>query len=170
MQNLKALREMSESGKPKHTVYVFRSGKWSQIGCADLLPGDITSVARSKEPIIAPCTLTNKCLSNNDLPSSGDMLLLSGSCVVDEAMLTGESTPQLKVQQPGWNSVSPAYVFTFQESIHERSPEDALTISKDHVHLIFGGTTVIQTSPANRDTARIKGTPLSLTAASIQIN
>jgi magnesium-transporting ATPase (P-type) len=55
MQNLKALREMSEAGKPKHMVHVYRGGRWSVIKCEDLLPGDITSVSRSKEPIVAPC-------------------------------------------------------------------------------------------------------------------
>jgi cation-transporting ATPase 13A1 len=108
MQNLKALREMSEAGKPKHMVHVYRGGRWSVIKCEELLPGDITSVARSKEPIIAPCTFlpssparpparAHASYADRAVLLAGDMVLLSGSCVVDEAMLTGESTPQLKV-------------------------------------------------------------------------
>jgi P-type E1-E2 ATPase len=46
-----------------------------------LLPGDLVSITRSKGDAVCPC----------------DILLLSGSVVANEALLTGESTPQLKV-------------------------------------------------------------------------
>jgi cation-transporting ATPase 13A1 len=49
-----------------------------------------------------------------------------------------------------------------QESVEEQEPDQVLEIRKNHIHVIFGGTTVVQTSPPNRETARLRGTfPLS---------
>lgn len=50
----------------------------------DLLPGDI-------------CYFGNRDKSGSEIVCPADMLLLSGNCIVNEAMLTGESTPRLKV-------------------------------------------------------------------------
>lgn len=49
----------------------------------ELLPGDIVSVGRSS--------------GGEDKSIPADMLLLAGSAIVNEAILTGESTPQWKV-------------------------------------------------------------------------
>lgn len=79
MNNLKILRGMA---LPPQPVTVYRSNKWLQISSYELVPGDIVSLGKSStSEFICPC----------------DMLLLSGTCVVNEAMLTGESTPHLKV-------------------------------------------------------------------------
>jgi cation-transporting ATPase 13A1 len=66
---------------PARQIQVYRDNKWMTIGTYELLPGDICSIGKESAECIAPA----------------DMLLLSGSCVVNEAMLTGESTPHIKV-------------------------------------------------------------------------
>ena len=60
-----------------------------------------------------------------------DLVLVQGSCIVNEAMLTGESTPQLK------------------ESIAEREAADVLDmLVKDKGHILFSGTKVVQSTTA----------------------
>lgn len=51
----------------------------------DLLPGDVVSIGRS----------TGENGEDKSVPA--DMLILAGSAIVNEAILTGESTPQWKV-------------------------------------------------------------------------
>ena len=51
------------------------------ISSIDLVPGDIIEI---EDGVIFPC----------------DLILLNGSCVVNECMLTGESTPVLKTSLP----------------------------------------------------------------------
>lgn len=56
-----------------------------------------------------------------------DLLLLRGSCIVNEAMLSGESTPLLK------------------ESVELRTASDVLDIDGvDRNSILFGGTKVLQ--------------------------
>ena len=51
----------------------------------ELLPGDVVSIGR------------NSGQSGEDKSVPADMLILAGSAIVNEAILTGESTPQWKV-------------------------------------------------------------------------
>lgn len=55
---------------------------WRTVSTRSLLPGDIVSIAHSKasKEQVIPC----------------DLLLLHGSCIVNESSLTGESVPQRK--------------------------------------------------------------------------
>lgn len=74
---MKRLREISRF---ECDVRVLRDGFWSYIGSGELVPGDIYEI-------------TDPNLSQ--FPS--DSLLLSGDCIVNESMLTGESVPVSKV-------------------------------------------------------------------------
>ncbi len=110
---------MREMRQPPYEVSVLRDGKWTPVLTTDvsraaqrcgvrsaqadspdlmqLCPGDLMAVTRgahseqvrasvfsagvpSEAPQVVPC----------------DLLLLSGSVVVNEALLTGESVPQIK--------------------------------------------------------------------------
>ncbi|KAF2472847.1 cation-transporting ATPase 4 [Lindgomyces ingoldianus] len=96
--------------KPYHLL-VYRQKKWQEIQSDKLLPGDVVSVGRTKEDSGVAC----------------DMLLIEGSAIVNEAMLSGESTPVLKdsIQlRPGDAQIEP----------------EAL----DKHAFLFGGTKVLQ--------------------------
>ena len=63
-----------------------------------------------------------------------DALLLAGTCIVDEAVLTGESTPQWK-----------AAVGTAEEvSTQGEGLEQRLSIKRDKNHVLFSGTKLLQ--------------------------
>ncbi|KAG8085521.1 hypothetical protein GUJ93_ZPchr0010g7234 [Zizania palustris] len=88
---------------------------WVKIPGTELLPGDVVSIGRS--------------LSGEDKSVPADMLLLAGSAIVNEAILTGESTPQWKVSVAGCG------------------PEGNLSVKRDKNHILFGGTKILQHTP-----------------------
>lgn len=76
----RTLNEFRGMSIKPYAVWVFRLGKWVEIQTDALLPGDLVSVGRTKEDSGVAC----------------DMLLIEGTAIVNEAMLSGESTPLLK--------------------------------------------------------------------------
>jgi len=75
------LHELRAMRIPPRPTYVLRDGNWKIAQSNELLPGDIIGIQRSPDASF-PC----------------DVLLLQGNVLVNEAMLTGESVPQMKVQ------------------------------------------------------------------------
>lgn len=68
--------------KAPEEIWVHRMGRWVKTMSSELVPGDIVALNRvkGKKKQNVPC----------------DLLLLSGSAVVNEAILTGESQPLVK--------------------------------------------------------------------------
>ncbi|ODV60842.1 ion-transporting P-type ATPase SPF1 [Ascoidea rubescens DSM 1968] len=93
-------------------LYCFRSLEWVEIDSYDLLPNDLVSITRStNDEISIPC----------------DLVLINGSAIVNEAMLSGESTPLLK------------------ESIELRPSNDKFDPEGyDKNSILHGGTKVLQ--------------------------
>ena len=124
-QRLNSLEMLRNMLRPPIQVYVYRNSQWIITLSHQLVPGDIVSLTSGRklnqyseyEDNIVPC----------------DLVLLKGSCVVDEAMLTGESVPQMK------ESLSD------HDNLDERldlNAEKSMDIWRRHV--VFGGTAFLQ--------------------------
>ncbi|KAL2263022.1 hypothetical protein VTK26DRAFT_8547 [Humicola hyalothermophila] len=74
------MRRLREISRFVCDVRVLRNGFWRNVDSSDLVPGDIYEIS---DP------------SLTQFPA--DSLLLSGDCIVNESMLTGESVPVSKV-------------------------------------------------------------------------
>jgi cation-transporting ATPase 13A1 len=110
-QRVRTLTEFRSLSLKPFDIYVLRSNEWKLVKSDLLVPGDIVSIVRSGEESAVPC----------------DVLILSGNCIVNEAMLSGESTPLLK------------------ESIRLREGQDELDLNGvDKNHTLHGGTKVLQ--------------------------
>ncbi|CAG8908491.1 unnamed protein product [Penicillium egyptiacum] len=115
-QRQRTLSEFRGMSIKPYDVWVYRERKWQEITSDKLLPGDLMSVNRTKEDSGVAC----------------DILLVEGSVIVNEAMLSGESTPLLKdsVQlRPGGDLIEP----------------DGL----DKLSFVHGGTKVLQVTHPN---------------------
>ena len=82
---IKSMQNLRGQAKTPPNVYVYRNQMWSPkpVSSATLVPGDIVSLQTNRS---SESTSTIPC----------DALLLRGSAIVNEAMLTGESVPMLK--------------------------------------------------------------------------
>ncbi|KAI5966159.1 SPF1 [Candida pseudojiufengensis] len=116
-QRRTTMSEFQSMGIKPYEIYVYRDDKWEKISTVDLLPGDLVSITRTNEDSALPC----------------DLLLVDGSAIVNEAMLSGESTPLLK------------------ESIKLRPADDNLQPEGfDKNSILHGGTMSLQvTKPEN---------------------
>ena len=161
IRNLEQLRKMR---RPPQEMCVFRNQKWLKISSEDLVPGDICSLKQDRKK-------PNQ--GGGDTSSDGgggggggggaegedrlcpcDVLILRGSVVANEAMLTGESVPKRKegvasvgdwddeirrlrqhgVQQQGE-----------QKKGEQKKGEDGPQASSEILdrHTVFGGTKII---------------------------
>ncbi|KAI1631514.1 cation pump, Ca2+ pump [Biscogniauxia mediterranea] len=122
-QRQRTLNEFRGMSIKPYDVWVYRLGKWTEIQSDQLLPGDLVSVGRTKEDSGVAC----------------DMLLVEGTAIVNEAMLSGESTPLLK------------------DSIQLR-PGDAHidTEGLDKNAFLWGGTKVLQVTHGNPEEEKPK--------------
>ena len=110
-QRQRTLNEFRGMSIKPYDIWVFRQKRWEQITSDKLLPGDLVSVARTKEDSGVAC----------------DMLLVEGTAIVNEAMLSGESTPLLK------------------DSIRLRPADAAIEPEGlDKTSFLYGGTKVLQ--------------------------
>ncbi|KAK1758969.1 hypothetical protein QBC47DRAFT_314915 [Echria macrotheca] len=122
-QRQRTLVEFRGMSIKPYEIYVYRLGKWTEVQSDKLLPGDLVSVGRTKEDSGVAC----------------DMILVEGTAIVNEAMLSGESTPLLK------------------DSIQLRpgdAPLDPDGLDKNA--FLWGGTKVLQITHGNPDEERPK--------------
>ncbi|KAJ9121558.1 hypothetical protein QFC22_002177 [Naganishia vaughanmartiniae] len=110
-QRVKTLTEFRTMSIQPYAINVYRDRKWQEVQTDALVPGDLVSITRTKPDSGIPC----------------DMLLLRGTCIVNEAMLSGESTPLLK------------------ESVELREGTDRLDMNgSDRNNVVFSGTKALQ--------------------------
>ena len=113
-----------------YNVQAHRDGKWVDVISSDLVPGDVVSIGESRTiPNQANTEHVVRTKADSGIPC--DLLLLRGTCIVNEAMLSGESTPLLK------------------ESVELREGTDKLDMNgADRNSVLFSGTKALQVEKA----------------------
>ncbi|CAJ0643141.1 11436_t:CDS:10 [Entrophospora sp. SA101] len=110
-QTIARLREMS---KFVCGVRIYRGGLWRHVSSENLVPGDVFEISDPKLYVF-PC----------------DAVLLSGDCIVNESMLTGESIPVSKLP------ITDAALRLLDLSSANVIPEVAK-------HFLFAGTKIVR--------------------------
>ncbi|RIA92920.1 hypothetical protein C1645_819991 [Glomus cerebriforme] len=117
-QTMHRLREMS---KFVCDVRIFRNGLWRYTSSEDLVPGDVFEISDPNLHVY-PC----------------DAILLTGDCIVNESMLTGESVPVSKLP------ITDATLHKMDLTAVNVQPE----VSK---HFLFSGTKIVRVRRAKNN-------------------
>ena len=112
IQRLRNLEHLRGMRRPARLLYAYRQKAWRAVMSDDVVPGDIIALATAR---------------SGSLPVPCDCLLLGGSAVVSEAMLTGESVPQRKEAVEADTNVLEV------DGVHRK-------------HVLFGGTDLLDAS------------------------
>ena len=136
-QNQKTLKEKIQNAD-KVTVYR-ETGERELVSTEMLVPGDVIEIPRQG------------CLMHCDA------VLVTGTCVVNESMLTGESMPVIKTPLPNPQGSNNDLAFNVRE--HSR-------------HILFCGTQVVQTRHFSKESVRavVVRTGLSDLKQLLQVN
>jgi len=132
-KNINMIRSMSPSPK---LISIYRNKKWIKIMTDEILPNDLISIYKMNENEVAPC----------------DILLLDGKCVVNESLLTGESTPQMKenINSILMNSKNRIISDNDDDEGREEEGEEELNLKKYSKNIIFSGTRVLLTENSDK--------------------
>lgn len=141
IETKQTLSRMRDLARFECDVRALRSGFWTAIRSSELVPGDIYEVS---DPSITlfPC----------------DSILLSGDCVINESMLTGESVPVSKL---------PATDEALQHLVS--TPSRGSTISPElSKHFLYSGTKIVQVRrPQALNTGPNAGSQLDVAVAMV---
>jgi manganese-transporting P-type ATPase len=110
-------------------IQCLRDSEWITIQTDQLVPGDVVSIGMSRLRLSRLSWLTRAMLVRQQMETTipADILLINGTCIVNEAMLSGESTPLLK------------------ESIQVLEGDENLDVDGAHKSaVLFSGTKVLQ--------------------------
>lgn len=140
MQRLKSMTTLRGMGTKSYSVYVYRQLEWHEKPIEELLPGDLVSLSMAKAEASEEANRAAGQQGSNTKPDGKsltvpcDCLLLSGSAIVNEATLTGESVPQMKDAIPA--------------DAGDNDRVDAF--GKHRIHALFSGTSLIQVTPTQK--------------------
>ncbi|GJP47781.1 hypothetical protein CLOM_g6950 [Closterium sp. NIES-68] len=133
---LRTLSELRRVRVDTQGILVHREGKWLNLTGPDLVPGDIVSIGRTAAGHAAGAGAGGKGKAGpaaggavEDRTVPADLLLLAGTVIANEAILTGESTPQWK---------TPAST---------REGSERVSVRRDKAHVLFSGTKILQHTP-----------------------
>ncbi|THU93320.1 cation-transporting ATPase [Dendrothele bispora CBS 962.96] len=130
-QRVRTLTEFRTMSVTPYPINTYRDGKWQKIGSENLLPGDIVSAKDHSDETTIPA----------------DILLLHGQCIVNEAMLSGESTPLVKEGAD----------LLIEEQQH------GVGLDADGAHkgvVVFSGTKILQANGGSNATEGVAPPPL----------
>ncbi|XP_075719779.1 putative cation-transporting ATPase 13A4 [Rhinoderma darwinii] len=116
MQSVKLHKMVSSNNSMKVTI-LGKNGDIQELESQYLVPGDVMILTGKK--FYLPC----------------DFILITGSCVVNEGMLTGESVPVTKTPLPNIDNSIPWKIHSGED--YKR-------------HVLFCGTEIIQTQASNK--------------------